>query len=433
MLGLVILAAMLEFLAPDLSYQIRDRAAEVFSGRTTRPFRIALGAKAGSAYRLGTVLNQHLARHAGYQLELVDTASPGNVSALLNANERIDLAIINSADDEAVKSEGVYGLAAVETQYFFVFVPNDSPVREFRDLAGPVNPGVRDPGDPATIGERVLDYYGFLSSPSRVSIVRPKQGMVADLKSGHSVAMTRTQLLHAGFIDEVLLSGDFRLVPIRDHEALARSILGTKAGFIPAGLYGPERRIPPEPVPTITVTQLLVGRRDLPGRVVRDILEVIYDPRFARELQIELSEEFGRSVGSLPLHRAANIYYHRNDLPTSDRLGRISFVVSALAGLVATIEFVSRYRRNERLAKRRRLLETELAKLQAIRQRMAEAGDSAAIQSLIRDADDLLCKAEEDAAAGLLETDGIQALRSLHQVCLRTSAAPDNNSAPAAV
>ena len=432
-LGLVILAAMLEFLAPDLSYQIRDRAAEVFSRRASRPYRIALGTKTGSAYRLGTVLNQHLARKAGYELELVASASPGNLSALLNPNERIDLAAINSADDEAVKSDGVYGLAALETQYFFVIVPDDSPVREFRDLKGAVNPGVRDPGDPPTLGERVLDYYGFLATPSPVSIVRPKEGMVADLKSGHSMAMTRTQLLHAGFMDDVLRGGDFRLVPIRDHEALARSILGTKPVSIPAGLYGPGRRIPPEPVPTLAVTQLLVARGDLPGRVVRDILEVIYDPRFARELQIELSEEAGRQVGGLPLHRAADIYYHRHDLPTSDRLGRISFVVSAIAGLIATVEFVSRYRRNERVAKRRRLLETELAKLRAIRQRIAEAGDASTAQAFIRDADDLLCKAEEDAAAGLLDPAGIQSLRSLHAVCLRTAAVPHNKSAQATV
>ena len=418
-LGPVILAAMLEFLAPDLSYQIRDRAAEFFSGGRRRKFRIALGTVTGSAYRLGTVLNQHLARNRGYDLELVVNASPGNVKALLDANERIDLATINSADDEALKSPGIYGLAAVETQYFFVFVPNASPVREFRDLTGAVNPGVRDAGDPPTLGERVLEYYGLLAPPPRVSIVRPKQGIVADLQSGHNVATTRTQFLRAGLIDDALRSGDYRLVPIRDHEALARSIPGTKAGFIPAGLYGPDRRVPAEPVPTLTVTQLLVARSDVPGRVIRDILEVIYDPRVARELQLDLSEESGRKVGGLPLHRAAEIYYHRNDLPTSDRLGRISFVVSAVAAIIAAVEFLSRYRRNERIAKRRKLLESELANLLAIRRRIGESPDVATAQSLIREADDLLCRAEEDAAAGLLDTAGIQSLRSLHQVCLR--------------
>ena len=40
-------------------------------------------------------------------------------------------------------------------------------------------------------------------------------------------------------------------------------------------------------------------------------------------------------------------------------------------------------------------------------------------QSLIREADDLLYKGEQDAAADLLDTEGIQSLRSLHQVCCR--------------
>jgi hypothetical protein len=98
-----------------------------------------------------------------------------------------------------------------------------------------------------------------------------------------------------------------------------------------------------------------VARRDLPGRVVRDILEAIYDPRFARDLQSDVTEDWGRKVAGLPLHPAADIYYHRNDLVTSDRLGRISFVASGIAALVAAIQFFTRFRRGERIRNRRRL------------------------------------------------------------------------------
>ncbi len=119
-----------------------------------------------------------------------------------------------------------------------------------------------------------------------------------------------------------------------------RSIPGPRPGFIPSGLYGTNRRIPAEPVPTSTTTQLLVGRADVPGRVVRDLLEVIYDPRFARDLQYDLSEENGRAVASLTLHPAAYLFYHRNDLPTSDRLGRLSFVASSLVAIAAAFQFV---------------------------------------------------------------------------------------------
>jgi hypothetical protein len=207
----------------------------------------------------------------------------------------------------------------------------------------------------------VLAYYGLTTpapgaTAARVSVVRPALGSnVADFEAGNMVAATRTQFLYGDLIERIFAQGHYRLVPIRDHEALARAIPGARASFIPPGLYGPDRRIPAEPVPTLSVTLLLVARRDLPGRVARDILEAIYDPRFARDLQSDLTEDWGRKVAGLPLHPAADIYYHRNDLVTSDRLGRISFVASGIAALVAAIQFFTRFRRSERIRNRRRL------------------------------------------------------------------------------
>ena len=420
--SVLVIAALLQFLAPDLAYQLRNRAGEIASGNSRRTFRIALGTTTGSSYRMGTVLNRYLLEKSGYQLELVATAAPGNVSALLDRNDRIDLATINSADDDAAKASGIVALAALEPQYFMVFVPIASPVQEFRDLAGAVNPGARQPGQPATLGERVLEYYGLTTgSPGepapRVAIVRPKDGMAADFAAGLMTAVSRTQTLHSDLIEGLVSGGAYRLVPIRDHDALAKSISGTRPGFIPSGLYGPNRRIPADPVPTITTTQLLVGRADVPGRVVRDLLEVIYDPRFARDLHYDLNEENGRAVSSLVLHPAADIYYHRNDLPTSDRLGRLSFVASSLAAIAATVQFVVRYRRNDHVKRRRSVLLVELAKLDAIRQRVEASPDPREAEAVMRDAHDLLSNAERDAAADVLDAQGIDSLRSLYHVC----------------
>jgi uncharacterized protein len=428
--GLLSLAAVLQFLAPSLSYQIKDRVAESFSGHSGRKFRIALGAAKGSYYLLGVVLNRHLKEKAGYELELVATAGvPENVGALLDPARQIDLATIESSSDEGAQATGLYGLATVGQQYFFVIVPNESTVRDIRDLSGPVNPGVREVGQAPTLGERVLEYYGLLASPSMpggsapaVSIVRPERGgggVVKDFEAGHMRAATRTQFLQAGLIDELLQDGNYRLVPIRDHEALALSLPGTEPGFIPAGIYGPGRRIPPERVPTLAVAALLVARRDLPGRVARDILEVVYDPRFARDIQYAMTEESGRKVGDLPLHPAAEIFYHRNDLLTSDRIGRLSFVAWIIGAVVAATQFVSRFRRNERNKARRKLLASELEKLKAIRHRIEECPDGIEARALIAEADDLLCSAEQDAAADLMDAEGIQSLRSLHGICWR--------------
>jgi TRAP-type uncharacterized transport system substrate-binding protein len=426
--SIVSLAAVLQFLAPSLSYQIKDRVAESFSGNSGRKFRIALGAATGSYYRLGTILNRYLKEKAGYELELVATAGvPENIGALLDPARQIDLATTESSSDEAAKAEGVYGLAAVGRLYFFVIVPETSTVREIRDLAGAINPGVRAAGQAPTLGERVLEYYGLLASPSTprgkvpaVSVVRPARGsMLTDFETGHMEAATRTQFLHSDLIEDVLREGKYRLVPIRDHEALARSLPGTEPGVIPAGAYGPERRIPPDPVPTLAAAALLVARRDLPGRVARDILDVVYDPRFARDIQHEITEESGRKVGDLPLHPAAEIFYHRNDLLTSDRMGRLTFVAWIIGAAVAVTQFVSRFRRNEHKKARRRLLASELEKLKAIRQRIDECPDATQARGLIAEADDLLSSAEQDAAADLLDAEGIQSLRSLHGICWR--------------
>ena len=230
---------------------------------------------------------------------------------------------------------------------------------------------------------------------------------------------TRTQFLQSDLIDGFLNGGNYRLLPIRDHEALATALPGTEPGFIPAGAYGPGRRIPPEPVPTLAVTSLLIARRDLPGRVARDILEAVYDPRFARDIQQEITEESGRKVGVVPLHRAAEVFYHRNDLVTSDRIGRLTFVAWLVGAAIATTQFVSSLRRNERRKSRRRLLELDMDKLRSIRRRADETTDAVETHALMAEADAILTRAEQDAAADLLEPEGIQALRSLHGICCR--------------
>jgi TRAP-type uncharacterized transport system substrate-binding protein len=423
--GVAFLAAMLEFLAPDVAYRVQDRTAELFSGRGGRPFRIAIGSQTGTSYRVGTVLNRYLKSKAGYELEL-GNADNGSSSELLDPSGPVDFAIVNSADDAILAADGVVGIAALEPQYFFVIVPDSSTVREFRDLEGAVNPGTRAEGRPPTLGERVLDFYKLTSpgadgSPARTSIVRPQRGNLEDFEAGLMTAATRTQFLNSDLIENIVHNGGYRLVPIRDNEAVARLIPGTRAASIPAGLYGPERRIPPEPVPTFTVQQLLVSRADVPGRVIRDVLEALYDPRFARDMQYELDEAAGSDVSPLPLHPAAEIYYHRNDPLTSDLLGRLSFVGSAIAALFAAYQFVTLTRRNERVRARRKLLGEELAKLEAIRSEIDRAPDAAAARKAVRDADDLLSVAERDAAADLLDAAGIESLRSLHRLCWRAA------------
>ena len=422
--GALVLAfvALLEFLAPSLAYQLRDRVAETASGRRGRTYRIALGSAIGSSFRAGTVLNQHLRARAGYQLELVSTVAPGNVRLLLDASQRIDLAVVSSVDDDAVRSRRVRRRrprAAALLRHRAHRQRGAGRARPHR-CGQPRCTRCGPSADPRRARPRLLraaDADAGDGTP--VTVVRPRGGNVADFESGLMAAATRTQFLRSPLIDEILNTGHYRLVPIRDHEALARSIPGARPGFIPAGLYGPGRRIPSEAVPTLVVTQLLVARPDVPGRVVRDILECMYHPRFARDAQYAFTESTGRDVGGLPLHPAAAIFYGRNDLVTSDRLGRLSFVGSVLVALFTLAQYAIRLRRNDSVRARRRLLGDELSRLDQLRLQIECASDPGTRRARVCDADDMLSRAEGQAAAGHWSSDDIQAIRSMHALCCR--------------
>ena len=133
------LAAVSQFLAPGLTYEIKERVLESVSGTRGRTYSIALGVATGSYYRIGVVLNRYLKERAGYELELVATAGvPENIVALLDPERHIQLALTESSSTEGAAAREITGLAAVGRQYFFVVVPNSSSARDVRESRRPV-------------------------------------------------------------------------------------------------------------------------------------------------------------------------------------------------------------------------------------------------------------------------------------------------------
>jgi hypothetical protein len=105
----------------------------------------------------------------------------------------------------------------------------------------------------------------------------------------------------------------------------------------------------------------------------------------------------------------------------SDRIGRLSFVVTLAGAVFAVSQFASRLRQLDRRRRRRELLTTEIDALQAIRLRIDEHPAADEMTLLMGRADDLLWRAEQDAIHGLLDAEGIATLRSLHAVCWRAA------------
>src|SRR5262249_3511459 len=105
--GVVVLGAMVEFLAPDLGYRIKDRAAEILSGTSGHTYRIGLGVATGSSYRVGTVLNRYLKLHAGYEMDLVPQPQAGAIGSLIGPQPSLDFAVVDSSNPAAAEAAGV--------------------------------------------------------------------------------------------------------------------------------------------------------------------------------------------------------------------------------------------------------------------------------------------------------------------------------------
>ncbi len=117
LVSLLSIAAVSRFLAPNLTYEIKEDIAETVSGNRGRIYRIALGVETGSYYRLGVILNKYLKEKSGYGLELVPTAGvPENIGALLDPARDIHLALTESSSTEGAASTEITGLAAVGRQ-----------------------------------------------------------------------------------------------------------------------------------------------------------------------------------------------------------------------------------------------------------------------------------------------------------------------------
>src|SRR4029079_3002423 len=120
---------------------------------------------------------------------------------------------------------------------------------------------------------------------------------------------------------------------------------------------------------------------------VRDILEIVYDPGFLRDVGYDLDEKTGSEVAGWPLHPAAEAFYHRNDPVTADRLGRLSFVASVVAALFAIPPVLTHLRRQERIRAQRRRLAGEPRAVQAVPSRNRAPPGLAVAEQLIREAD----------------------------------------------
>ncbi|MCH7960518.1 MAG: TAXI family TRAP transporter solute-binding subunit [Candidatus Hydrogenedentes bacterium] len=375
--------------------------------------RIATGTPDGAYYAFGVVLKLALERDGKYTVEVVETAgSLENCQRLKDS--AADFGLIQGALHTPL--EDLVAIANIGIQYTHVVVPVNSTYRTFSDLAGKrIGVGPEDSGASA-LAKLVLNFCNYSPAPEIVHTSWIE--VESALREGDIDAAFLVFSLYARYIEAMLATGEFRLLPIRESEALARYIPGARSDTIPPYSYGPNRSMPGDgeaALSTITVNTLLIARPGVSKKNVHAILRALYSIEVIKLAGLStLTEDTGRTVIDLPLHPAAEDYYTRNDPITSDMFEIASFF---LAGLI-TIVSISHYLRGRiqsRVLKKRRLrIDPYFESLLLAGEKIQSTEDIEVLMEMINTMMSTQRSAEEEWLKGRLDTEHMENLYSVY-------------------
>ncbi len=404
---------LMAILAPNLIRSGVATVRHVLSGETFGSAHIATGATDGAYYALGNTLREHVSE-LDLQVDITE-GSMANLDRLMGRAS--DFALIQGAlefsPDQVAEIRAV---ARLMPQYVHVVVPKDSEVRRFRDLAGKRIAFGPRAGGTAALAQNVLDFARLQPPPE--SVYLSSDAFEQAFTEDRIDAAFAVYALFAPAMEKLFNEGKYRLIPMENVEALSRWIPGAHADVIPAGSYGPGRHQPltdGPPLRTLSVDTLLVTHRDVSDAWVNQILTSMCTVSFVNDAHLpEFNEASARQVTDLPLHRAADNFYSRNDPITSDSFEIASFFLAGIVCLASTIHFFMGRRERLQTLRKRHAIEPYFEHLIDIGERAADTTEVEELISIVYELTHSLREGERNWLAGRLGTEDMD---NLYSVC----------------
>ncbi len=282
---------------------------------------LATGNTTGVYYQLGGGYADVISRHLpGYEARAEPTgASVENINRLAGGDMEIALSLADTAAD-AVAGRGAFdgsaqpvrALARIYSSYTHVIVRADGKINSFAQLRGKrVSTGSPKSGTDIVAG-RLLTAAGI--NPDR-DIQRHNLSLpetVRRMQAGSLDAMFFTGGLPTPGIKDLLSTapGTFRLLPIADliEPLVARYGTVYTTASLPKEVYGT-----PSATPTITVSNVILVRADMPDQLAYDLTRLLFT--YQGELikvhpeAANFTRESAPGTGPIPLHPGASRYY----------------------------------------------------------------------------------------------------------------------------
>jgi hypothetical protein len=319
-----------------------------------------------------------------------------------------------------LKQDRVHAVASLQREYLHLVVPASSPVQSFRDLAGQtIYTGPPDSGA-YQVGQMVIQFYDLDIRAAAYDIPLTSNEILSALNTGQVSAVLYVYGLYAPLMERVLKSGDYRLVPFDDAEALARYIPGTYVDEIPSGAYGPLRNHPQgNAMETLAVNTLLAARSNVSRYKIWAVLESIYtSDRYEMRLAdiAGLTEAQGREVSDFPIHPAAEAFYRRHDPVTSDAFEIGSFCLATVVALASGLHFWSGRAQRRELEQRRDNILPYFSELMRFEEAIGQSENPDELHGLLHDIMQSHRQAERAWLQGELDTEHVENLYSVYAI-----------------
>lgn len=292
-----------------------------FTTRETLPatIRVATAHEGGLYHEFGQALKDSLEAKTGRSVEILETDGSLENARLLREGQA-DLAIIQGG---AVSSRKFAVIAPLYPEVVHVLTRSDSSIRTLDDLkgarvaCGPPESGMR------TSAGKILTHYGILES-----IEAPTHQYFEHLQdeAGVDAAIVTTGFMNRD-LQKMMAEGDYQLLPLRGAQAIATKDPFFTVAKIPRGLYREGPSVPPDDVPTVATTALLVTSADASERLVEETLDAIYTEGLGLDFPTLIARQEALTRSPVPLHPLARRFFN-----PPDQIGRFATLMEALAG-----------------------------------------------------------------------------------------------------
>ncbi|MEM8806527.1 MAG: TAXI family TRAP transporter solute-binding subunit, partial [Cyanobacteria bacterium P01_G01_bin.38] len=248
------------------------------------------------------------------QIKVEVIESPGSNQNMDDIQtHEVDMALVQNDTPVQPNARAV---AQLYPEMFHFIANKDANIKSIADLRGKRIALMPERSGSYTLFWPLIEHYGLTDWDFQALPMPAKEAQDALLK-GNVDALFRIIGLGNESVGDILKTDKFELVPIAQIEALQLAQPYLQSTVIPKGTYDGSSPIPPEDLPAVAVSALLIANKDVSPEVVKTITQVLYEyrnelisvnPRTARIQSPETSQNLG-----FPLHPGASAYYNQDN------------------------------------------------------------------------------------------------------------------------